>query len=68
MVRWSCARCLRANPGEIPSTAAACRRYLQKFDEQETQIEKDQADVGKLQAVEHEQRKPLGDHVIGFRI
>jgi hypothetical protein len=58
---------LRANLREMPPTAAAYKRYLQKFDEQETQIEKYQADVKKLQAVEHEQRKALGDYVIGFR-
>jgi hypothetical protein len=41
----------------MPATAAAYKRYLQKFDEQETQIEKLQEALKKLQAQEHEQRK-----------
>src|SRR5262249_31624104 len=44
---------LRANLREMPPTAAAYKRYLEKFDQQETQIEKYQADVKKLQGVEH---------------
>ena len=36
---------------------AAYKRYLQKFDEQETQIEKYQAAIKSLQGQEHEQRK-----------
>jgi hypothetical protein len=41
----------------MPATAAAYKRYLQKFDEQETQIEKYQADIKKLQTQEYEQKK-----------
>ncbi|MFO0930984.1 MAG: DUF4139 domain-containing protein, partial [Gemmataceae bacterium] len=48
---------LRANLKEMPSTAAAYKRYLQKFDEQETQIEKYQADIKKLQGEEHAHQK-----------
>ena len=48
---------LRANLKEMPSTAAAYKRYLEKFDKQETQIEKYQADIKKLQGQEHEKRK-----------
>jgi hypothetical protein len=48
---------LRANLKEMPATAAAYKRYLQKFDEQETQIEKYQADIKKLQTQEYEQKK-----------
>jgi hypothetical protein len=47
----------------MPASAAAYKRYLQKFDEQETQIEKYQADIKKLQAVEHEQRKALEEYI-----
>jgi hypothetical protein len=50
---------LRANLKEMPATAAAYKRYLQKFDEQETQIEKYQADIKKLQTQEFEQKKAL---------
>jgi septal ring factor EnvC (AmiA/AmiB activator) len=48
---------LRANLKEMPSTAAAYKRYLDKFDAQETQIEALQADIKKLQGTEHNQRK-----------
>jgi hypothetical protein len=52
---------LRANLREMPATAAAYKRYLEKFDQQETQIEKFQADIKKLQNQEHEQRKAFED-------
>jgi hypothetical protein len=57
---------LRANLREMPSTAAAYKRYLQKFDEQETQIEKYQADIKKLQGTEHQQKKALDDFLASF--
>jgi hypothetical protein len=40
----------------MPPTAAAYKRYLEKFDQQETDIEKLQADLKKLQGTEHNQR------------
>src|SRR5262249_53570486 len=48
---------LRANLREVPPTSDAHKRYLKKFDEQETQIEGLQAQVKKLQEGEHAQRK-----------
>src|SRR5262249_20111262 len=57
---------LRANLRELPSTAKAHKRYLEKFDQQESQIEKYQADIKKLQATEHEQQKDLEDFLAGF--
>ncbi len=57
---------LRANLKEMPSTAQAYKRYLEKFDKQETQIEKYQADIKKLQAQEHTQQKALDDFLVGF--
>ncbi|MFO0928250.1 MAG: hypothetical protein U0736_14630 [Gemmataceae bacterium] len=57
---------LRANLKEMPSTAAAYKRYLQKFDEQETQIEKYQADIKKLQGEEHAHQKVFDDFLAGF--
>jgi hypothetical protein len=57
---------LRANLKEMPSTAAAYKRYLEKFDKQETQIETLQADIKKLQAVEHRQKKEFDDFLIAF--
>ena len=52
---------------EMPSTAEAYRRYLKKFDDQETQIEEYQADVKKLQGVER-QCRDVGDGVPWWRI
>jgi hypothetical protein len=50
---------LRANLREMPSTAAAYKRYLEKFDKQETEIEKLQEQQKKLQAAEHGARQEL---------
>ena len=57
---------LRANLREMPATAAAYKRYLEKFDQQETQIEEYQASVKKLQGVEHTQRKKFDDFLANF--
>jgi hypothetical protein len=57
---------LRANLKEMPATAAAYKRYLEKFDKQETQIEEYQASIKKLQGVEHEQRKEFEDFLANF--
>jgi hypothetical protein len=57
---------LRANLKEMPSTAQAYKRYLEKFDKQETQIEKYQADIKQLQAQEHSQQKALDDFLASF--
>jgi septal ring factor EnvC (AmiA/AmiB activator) len=57
---------LRANLKEMPSTAAAYKRYLDKFDAQETQIEQYQADIKKLQGVEFNQKKELEDYLANF--
>ncbi len=57
---------LRANLKEMPATAAAYKRYLEKFDLQETQIEKYQADIKKLQGTEHAQRKEFEDFLANF--
>ena len=57
---------LRANLKEMPPTAAAYKRYLDKFDAQETQIEKYQADIKKLQDIEHQQQKEFEDFLGNF--
>ena len=57
---------LRANLREMPSTAKAYKRYLEKFDQQETQIEQYQADVKKLQQTQHSQQKELEDFLASF--
>jgi hypothetical protein len=57
---------LRANLKEMPETAKAYKRYLEKFDQQETQIEDLQAEIKKLQAAQHAQQKSLDDFLAGF--
>ena len=59
---------LRENLRTMPATAAAYKRYLEKFDQQETQIEKYQADIKKLQAQEHEQRKAFEDFLANLSV
>jgi hypothetical protein len=48
---------LRKNLKEMPPTAAAYKRYLDKFDAQESQIEKLQAEQKRLMETEASQRK-----------
>ena len=57
---------LRANLKEMPATAAAYKRYLEKFDLQETQIEDYQKQIKTLQGVEHKQRKEFEDYLANF--
>jgi hypothetical protein len=57
---------LRANLKEMPPTAAAYKRYLEKFDQQETEIEKLQGDIKKMQGVEFNQKKEFEDFLANF--
>ena len=50
----------------VPKDSDAHKRYLKKFDEQETEIEKYQADIKKLQGVEHSQKKEFDDFLANF--
>ena len=52
---------LRANLKEMPSTAEAYKRYLKKFDDQETLIEDFQKRIKSLQDTEFQQRKTFED-------
>jgi hypothetical protein len=52
---------LRANLKEMPPTAEAYKRYLKKFDDQETQIEDFQKRLKALQDTEFSQRKTFED-------
>ncbi len=54
---------LRANLREMPPTAEAYKRYLKKFDDQETQIEDFQKKIKALQDAEHSQRKDYEDYL-----
>src|SRR5205085_5104648 len=48
---------LRKNLKEMPAEAAAYKRYLKKFDDQETEIERLQKLIKELQDSEHAERK-----------
>jgi uncharacterized phage infection (PIP) family protein YhgE len=56
---------LRANLDKVPPASAAYKRYLEKFDTQETQIEKLQEQIAKKQESELLQQKELEDYVAG---
>jgi hypothetical protein len=59
---------LRANLEKVPPTSAAYKRYLEKFDQQETEIEKLQAEIKSKQASEKAQRKEYEDFVVGLNV
>jgi hypothetical protein len=59
---------LRKNLREMPPTAEAYKRYLKKFDTQETQIEKFQAQIKELQNDEHAQRKEYEQFLAGLTV
>jgi chromosome segregation ATPase len=59
---------LRANLERVPPTSEAYKRYLKKFDEQETEIEKLQDAIRKLQATEQQQRKAVEDFLMNLRV
>ena len=54
---------LRANLKEMPPTAAAYKRYLDKFDKQETEIEQLQGSIKQMQATEFAQRRDLDNYL-----
>ncbi|MCY2941234.1 MAG: hypothetical protein NTV50_06150 [Planctomycetota bacterium] len=57
---------LRANLQNVPPTSAAYKRYLDKFDKQETQIELLQEEVRKLQVEEKSQQAEVDDVLSGI--
>ncbi len=50
---------IRANMKEAPKESDTFKRYLKKFDEQETEIEKRQAEIKKLKATMDKEQKDL---------
>ena len=50
----------------MPATADAYKRYLKKFDDQETQIEDYQARIKELQGVEFDQKKEFDSYLASF--
>jgi hypothetical protein len=59
---------LRANLREMPTTAAAYKRYLEKFDKQETEIEQYQATIKNLQTTEHAKKKAFEDFINNLNV
>ena len=59
---------LRANFEKVPPTSAAYKRYLEKFDAQETEIEKLQALIKAKQATEKAQAKELEDYIAALNV
>jgi hypothetical protein len=59
---------LRANLREMPPTAEAYKRYLKKFDEQETEIEQLRATIKQLQETEHQQKLALDAYLAKLNV
>jgi hypothetical protein len=59
---------LRANLREMPTTAAAYKRYLEKFDKQETEIETLQAQQKKYQTQELKDRQEMDRYLAGLDV
>jgi hypothetical protein len=59
---------LRANLREMPQTAAAYKRYLEKFDKQETEIEDLQKQQKSLQTKELEARQALDGYLSSLNV
>jgi hypothetical protein len=59
---------LRANIKELPSTSPVYKKYLDKFEKQEGEIEEMQASVKKLQETEHTQRQEYENYLAGLDV
>ena len=59
---------LRANLREMPPTADAYKRYLEKFDEQETEIEQLRESIKQLQDKELAQRQAFDEYLANLTI
>src|SRR5205823_14650734 len=59
---------LRANLKEMPPTAAAYKRYLEKFDQQETEIEDLQKQQKSLQATELKNRQEMEKYLLNLNV
>jgi hypothetical protein len=57
---------LRANLHEVPQSSPLHKRYLDKLEKQETEVEKYQAEIKRLQGQEHAQKKALDDFLASF--
>ena len=59
---------LRANLKEMPPTAAAYKRYIDKFDQQETEIEQLRGQIKSLQNKELAQRRAIDGYLASLTI
>ncbi|MBL8792661.1 MAG: DUF4139 domain-containing protein [Planctomycetia bacterium] len=59
---------LRANLKEMPPTAAAYKRYLEKFDKQETEIEQLREKIKQLQNQAFQQRRAFEDYLTALNV
>ena len=59
---------LRKNLREMPKEAVAYKRYLKKFDDQETQIEQLQKEIKTLQDTEHARRTELDAYLANLSV
>jgi len=59
---------LRANLGNLPATSAAYKRYLEKFDSQETEIEKIQKSIDEKQEAVKAQQTAYEDYLTGLTV
>ena len=59
---------MRANMERVPPTSEAYKRYLKKFDDQETEIEKRRAKIAELQEVAEGQRKAYDSFLAGLNV
>ncbi len=59
---------LRANFSRLPPNSAAYKRYLEKFDKQETDIEKLQAQIEQKQEEEKKQQQEYEDYLAGLTV
>ena len=59
---------LRANLREMPQTAAAYKRYLDKFDKQETEIESLRDSQKKLQVQELKDRQEVDRYLRSLNV
>jgi hypothetical protein len=59
---------LRANLDKMPPTSAAYKRYLDKFDQQETEIEKIQKSIEEKQEAQKTQQAAYEDYLAGLSV
>jgi hypothetical protein len=59
---------LRANMRELPQSSPIYKKYLEKFEKQEGEIEEMQATIKKLQDTEHQQRQAFDNYLGGLDV